>query len=92
MNLIFDLLSFPLQSLHPPKVLLNKGVRVQILGLKPNTPLLSAVVQVACILESLNVKTAMKIDLQYDEVIAALRLTSICNRVSKILNTQTVFD
>ena len=73
--------SFPSNTGHPSSELLNQGARVQILGLKPNTPIASAVEQVAFILESLNVKIAIKIDLDYDDVIRVLNQTAIKSRV-----------
>jgi len=65
--------------------LLNRGGRVQILGLKPNTPIVSAVEQLAFILERLHVKIVIKIDLNYDEVVEALKKSSIGPRVSVFL-------
>ncbi len=61
--------------------LLNKGGRVQILGLKPETPIACAVEQLSFILKRLRVRTIIKIELDYDEVVDALKATALAERV-----------
>ena len=65
--------------------LLNKGGRVQILGLKPNTPIVCAAEQLAYILQNINTKIIIKIDLDFEEFVEALRTTPINSRVSKLV-------
>jgi hypothetical protein len=56
--------------------------------LKPDTPLASAVEQVAYTLENLNVKIVMKIDFHYNKVVTALKQTTINSRVN--ISFQTI--
>jgi len=81
---IYFILSFPSRSGILPSHLLNKGGRVQILGLKPFTPIVCAAEQLAYVLQSMNSKTIISIDLDRDEFVDALRMTPINSRVSAI--------
>ena len=78
---MFLLSSFPPKDGRSSTALINKGTRVQIFYLKPETLLASAVEQVAYTLENLNVKIVMKIDFHYTEVIRALKQTKLNSRV-----------
>jgi hypothetical protein len=61
---------------------LNKGGRVTVFGLKPNTPLVCAVEQLANYLDNLNVKIIIKVENHFvDEVTSAFKKTSIKERV-----------
>jgi hypothetical protein len=69
-----------------PKDYLNKGGRVTVFALKPETPLICAVEQLANYLENFNVKIVIKVDSHdLDEVTHAFEGTSIKNRVSIFL-------
>jgi hypothetical protein len=62
---------------------LNKGGRVTVFGLKPDTPLISAVEQLAYYLANLNMKVVIKVDIHdLDEVSFAFEKTAIKDRVS----------
>jgi hypothetical protein len=64
---------------------LIKGGRVTLFELKPETPLISVVEQVANHLDNLNVKIVIKVDNHFlDEVTSAFKMTSIMERVSFI--------
>jgi hypothetical protein len=65
---------------------LNKGGRVTVFSLKPETPLISAVEQIANYLENLNVKIVIKVD-SHDllNVTNAFEMTTIKDRVSFVL-------
>jgi hypothetical protein len=68
-----------------PKGYLNKGGRVTVFGLKPGTPLICAVEQLAYYLDNLNTKIVIKVDSHdIDEVTYAFENTSVKARVSKI--------
>jgi hypothetical protein len=74
--------SWPTLQGLKPKDYLNKGGRVTVFGLKPNTPLLCAVEQLANYLENLNVKIVIKVDNHLeDDVTSAFEKTSIKERV-----------
>jgi hypothetical protein len=65
---------------------LNKGGRVTVFGLKPETPLICAVEQLAYYLENLNVQIVIKVESHFlDDVTNAFRKTSIKDRVSCLL-------
>jgi len=62
---------------------MNKGGRVTVFGLKPETPLICAVEQLAYYLENLHVKIVIKVESHFlDEVLLAFEKTSIRDRVS----------
>jgi hypothetical protein len=69
-----------------PKDYLNKGGRVTVFGLKPGTPLICAVEQLAYYLDNLNTKIVIKVDSHnIDEVTFAFEKTPVKDRVSKII-------
>ncbi len=79
----FFILSWaPNQDLKP-KDFLCKGGRTTVFALKPETPLVSAVEQLANYLENLNLKIVIKVD-NHDlvDVTQAFEKTSIKDRVS----------
>jgi hypothetical protein len=62
---------------------LNKGGRVTVFALKPETPLICAVEQLANYLDTLNVKIVIKVDsYDLDDIIHAFEMTTIKDRVS----------
>jgi hypothetical protein len=66
-----------------PKDYLNKGGRVTVFGLKPETPLICAVEQLAYYLANFNVKIVIKVESHFlDEVTFAFEKTSIKDRVN----------
>ncbi len=66
-----------------PKDYINKGGRVTVFGLKPKTPLVSAVEQLANYLENFNVKIVIMVESHFlDDVTLAFEKTSIKDRVS----------
>ena len=73
--------SWPISGTVEAQSLLNKGGRVQILGLKPETPIACAVEQLSFILERLHVRTIIKIELDYEDVFEALKATALAERV-----------
>jgi hypothetical protein len=85
--------SFPANQHLKPKDYLNKGGRVTLFELKPETPLISVVEQVANHLDNFNVKIVIKVDNHFlDEVTYAFKKTTIMERVSCILfNVKFVF-
>jgi hypothetical protein len=75
--------SWPTNLNQNPKDYLNKGGRVTVFGLKPETPLICAVEQLAHYLENLNVKIVIKVESHFlDDVTIAFEKTSIQDRVS----------
>ncbi len=75
--------SWPPNQDLKPKDYLNKGGRVTVFGLKPQTPLICAVEQLAYYLENLNVKIVIKVESHFlDDVTIAFEKTSIKDRVS----------
>ncbi len=75
--------SWPTNLNQNPKDYLNKGGRVTVFGLKPETPLTCAVEQLANYLDSLNVKIVIKVESHFlDDVTIAFEKTSIHERVS----------
>jgi hypothetical protein len=75
--------SWPANQDLKPKDYLNKGGRVTVFGLKPETPLICAVEQLAYYLENLNVKIVIKVESHFlDDVTIAFEKTSIQDRVS----------
>ena len=69
-----------------PKDYLNKGGRVTVFALKPETPLICAVEQLANYLENFNVKIVIKVDSHdLEEVTHAFEGTAIKDRVSILL-------
>ncbi len=64
------------------KSLLNKGGKVQILGMKRNVPIACAVEVLSTILEKLPVRTIIKIELKYEEVLEALEVSTFGHRVN----------
>ncbi len=82
MPTLFLFYSWPATRNLKPNDFLNKGGRVTIFGLKPETPLVCAVEQLAHYLGNLNVKIVIKIDSYFDDVVDALLNTSIKDRVS----------
>jgi hypothetical protein len=80
--LLFTFQSWPAKQDLKPNDYLNKGGRVTVFGLKPNTPLACAVEQLANYLENLNVKIVIKVENHFvDEVTSAFEKTSIKDRV-----------
>ena len=78
--------SWPANQDVKPKDYLNKGGRVTVFALKPETPLICAVEQLASYLEKLNVKIVIKVDNHFlDDVTSAFEKTSIKDRVSWFL-------
>ena len=78
--------SWPTNLNQNPKDYLNKGGRVTVFGLKPETPLICAVEQLANYLENLNVKIVIKVESHFlDDVTIAFEKTSIKDRVSILL-------
>ena len=61
---------------------LNIGPRSLFLALKPKTSLVFAVEQLAYILTKEIAKTIIKVGLEKDQIVAALRKTEIAERVS----------
>ncbi len=78
--------SWPANQDPKPKDYLNKGGRVTVFALKKETPLISAVEQIANYLENLNVKIVIKVD-SHDllNVTNAFEMTTIKDRVSFVL-------
>jgi len=75
--------SWPANQDLKPKDYLNKGGRVTVFGLKPETPLICAVEQLAYYLDNLNVKIVIKVESHcLDDVTIAFEKTSIKDRVS----------
>ena len=75
--------SWPANTNLKPKDYINKGGRVTVFGLKPDTSLICAVEQLAYYLENLNVKIVIKVE-SHDlvDVTLAFEKTSIKDRVS----------
>jgi hypothetical protein len=74
--------SWPPNQDIKPKDYLNKGGRVTVFGLKPETPLVCAVEQLANYLENFNVKIVIIVDGHFlDDVTMAFEKTSIKDRV-----------
>jgi hypothetical protein len=75
--------SWPTNQDLTPKDYLNKGGRVTVFALKPETPLVCAVEQLANYLEDLNVKIVIKVESNFvDDVTHAFEKTSLKDRVS----------
>jgi hypothetical protein len=75
--------SWPPNQVLKPKDYLNKGGRVTVFGLKPKTPLICAVEQLANYLENLNVKIVITVESHFlDDVTSAFEKTAIKDRVS----------
>jgi hypothetical protein len=75
--------SWPANQDLKPKDYLNKGGRVTVFGLKPDTSLICAVEQLANYLENLNVKIVIKVESHFlDDVTISFENTSIKDRVS----------
>ena len=81
LNFIF-LHSWPSKETRADDIL-NIGPRSLFLALKPNTSLVFAVEQLAYILTKEIAKTIIKVGLEKDQIIAALRKTEIAERVHK---------
>jgi hypothetical protein len=78
--------SWPANQDLKPKDYLNKGGRVTVFGLKPDTSLICAVEQLANYLENLNVKIVIKVESHFlEDVTLAFEKTSIKDRVSLFL-------
>ncbi len=77
--------SWPTNLNLNPKDYLIKGGRVTVFGLKPKTPLICAVEQLAYYLENLNLKIVIKVDSHFlDDVTHAFENTLIKDRVRKL--------
>jgi hypothetical protein len=75
--------SWPSNQGPKPKDYLNKGGRVTVFALKPETPLVCAVEQLANYLHNLNVKIVIKVESHFlDDVTSAFEKTLIQDRVS----------
>jgi hypothetical protein len=61
-------------------------MRTKIFGLKSETPIVSAVEQVANELQNLNDKIVIKIDLDFEEVLQALKETVLKERVNSFFS------
>ncbi len=61
-------------------------MRTKIFGLKSETPIVSAVEQVANELQNLDVKIVIKIDLDFEEVLQALKETVLKERVNSFFS------
>jgi hypothetical protein len=61
---------------------LNRGPPVLFLALKSNAPHVYAVEQLSDILQKLNSKTIIKLELNEQDIIEALKSTSLKERVS----------
>ena len=68
--------------IHNPIDYLNRGPPILLLALKSNAPHVYAVEQLSNILEKLNSKTIIKIELNEEDIIEALKSTSLNERVS----------
>jgi hypothetical protein len=79
--------SWPTNLNWNPKDYLNKGGRVTVFGLKPKTPLICAVEQLANYLENLNLKIVVKVDSHFlDDVTRAFENTPIKDKVRKLIS------
>jgi hypothetical protein len=75
--------SWPATQDQRPKDYLNKGGRVTVFALKPETPLICAVEQLSNYLENFNVKIVIKVESNFlDDVTHAFENTAIKDRVS----------
>ena len=80
-SLFFSWPSFTL----PVSGYLNKGNRLQVLQLGKTTPVITAIEQLAEILQNLHVRTVIVVDIEKEEFEYALKDSDIGNRVKTLV-------